>query len=273
MSSRASSMAMESMSRQYMAIQLVASDCSMKLPRPREEWNGRTRRCCRGREIRPEKRFSLQVLTIDPPGEIDQQLVKDTHQEFAVCLALDARGNFVDAPGSPGVHGRIHVGKIPLVGRQLAVRMHVPFAQKEHELILGVIGIDQGHGDAMESEIPGGVPGILPFVRHGDDVRVVKRAPVVISAIAARRVGRRLRGIAGEPALHIIVIALLAPDQPGEGLALNQARVLGETGAATLGVKIVGFFLAQTEDIVEAEAEESCARIWPARRLAPDFDQ
>ena len=56
--------------------------------------------------------------------------------------------------------------------------------------------------------------------------------------------GCRLRGIAVEPALHVIVIALLAPEQPGEGLALNQARVFGESGAGALRVKFVGFFLA-----------------------------
>ena len=99
------------------------------------------------------------------------------------------------------------------------------------ELIFREIGIDQRHRHTVKGEIPRGVPGILPFVRHGDHVRVVEMRPIVIAAICGARVGRGLRGIAVEPALHIIVIALLAPEQPGEGLALNQARVFGETGA------------------------------------------
>src|SRR3989442_6220911 len=47
------------------------------------------------------------------------------------------------------------------------------------------IGIDQRERDAMESQIPSGIPGILPFVRHGDDVGVVEMGPLAIAAPAA----------------------------------------------------------------------------------------
>src|SRR2546427_5359388 len=63
--------------------------------------------------------------------------------------------------------------------------MHVPFPQHQSQLVLGKIGIDQRERDAMESQIPSGIPGILPFVRHGDDVGVVEMGPLAIAAPAA----------------------------------------------------------------------------------------
>ena len=65
----------------------------------------------------------------------------------------------------------------------------------------------------------------------------------MIAPKRAGRIGLRLRRIAIEPALHVVVIALLAPEQASEGLALDQARVVGQSGAGALRVKFVGFFL------------------------------
>ena len=74
--------------------------------------------------------------------------------------------------------------------------------------------------DAMKSQVPGGVPGILPFVGHGNDVGVVKMVPLVIATTAAARCGGVGPGrIAFEPALTIVVVKLLAPEQSGERLA------------------------------------------------------
>ena len=42
--------------------------------------------------------------------------------------------DLVDAPGGPGVHRRVHVAEVPLVGRELAVRVHVPLAQQQQQL-------------------------------------------------------------------------------------------------------------------------------------------
>ena len=78
-----------------------------------------------------------------------------------------------DAPSRPSVHRRIDVAESPLVGGELAVRVHIPFPRHEQELGLGKFGVDQGEGDRVERQIPGGVPWILPFVRHRDDVRIV----------------------------------------------------------------------------------------------------
>ena len=208
--------------------------------------------------------LAFDVLPVHPPREIDQQLVKHAHQKFAVRLALNARRNFVNAPRRPGVHGRIHIRKIPLVGGQFAVRVHVPFAQKKNQLVFRVVGIDQRHGHAVEAEIPRGVPGILPLVRHGDHVRVVQVRPVVISPKAPARIGLRLRRIAVEPALHVVVVALLAPEQARQRPAVAPgAHLRSVADARALRIEFIGLLQALREDVFEFRAEE-CFRRWPA---------
>src|SRR4030095_12056710 len=68
------------------------------------------------------------VFAIDPPSEIDEQLVEDAFEKSAVGVAGAFAFNGVDAPGRPGVHRRIDVTKGPFVSRYLPVRMHIPFA-------------------------------------------------------------------------------------------------------------------------------------------------
>ena len=51
-----------------------------------------------------------------------------------------------------------------------------------------------------------------------------------------RRIGR----ISVEPLVHVVVIELLAPDQPGEGLSLDEALVGAQVLAAEVGVEVVG---------------------------------
>ena len=132
------------------------------------------------------------VLAVDPPGEVQHQLVEDALQErqvaaVAALLAVDLE----DAPGRPGVDRRVDVAEVPLVGRQLAVGVHVPLARQQHELALGELRVDQGERDAVEGQVPGGVPGILPLVRHREDVGVVEVRPVAVAAVPA--LGRRRR--------------------------------------------------------------------------------
>ena len=89
--------------------------------------------------------------------------------------------------------------------------MHVPFAEDEHELLLGKIRIDKGERDAVKSEVPCGIPGILPLVGHGDDVGVVEMQPVVIASSGALRGRRRMAGITIEPLPDNVVIELFRP--------------------------------------------------------------
>ena len=138
------------------------------------------------------------------------------------------------------MHRRIHVAERPLVGRNLSVGMHVPLAQHQDELILGKIRIHQRQRNAVKRQVPCGVPGILPFVGHGDDVGVVQMRPLVIAAVAALRRRRRIARIAFEPLLHHVVIELLGPQHAGKALAHDILRVRRKVLRDDGGVKFVG---------------------------------
>src|SRR5580658_1769401 len=84
---------------------------------------------------------AVGVFAIDPPGEVEKQLVKDLFEEPTVCHAANAALNLINAPSGPGVNGRIHVAESPFIGRQLPIGMHVPFAEKQDQLLLRIVGI------------------------------------------------------------------------------------------------------------------------------------
>jgi hypothetical protein len=69
---------------------------------------------------------AFRIFAIHPPSEIDQQLLKGSLQKEKISLTLGI-GNFIYPPYRTSMHGRIHIGKIPLISRELTIRMHVPF--------------------------------------------------------------------------------------------------------------------------------------------------
>src|SRR5262245_24670824 len=71
---------------------------------------------------------SISIFAIDPPGEIQQQLLEDPLKKNCVADSTSFLLDLVNAPRRPGVNGRIHITKCPLVSRQLTVWVHVPFA-------------------------------------------------------------------------------------------------------------------------------------------------
>src|SRR5262249_38647455 len=70
---------------------------------------------------------AIGIFTIDPPREIQQELVKHFFEECAVGYATHTTVDFIYPPSCPRVHRRVHIAESPLVGRQLPVWMHVPF--------------------------------------------------------------------------------------------------------------------------------------------------
>src|SRR5580693_10725922 len=84
---------------------------------------------------------AIGVFAIDPPGEVEKQLVKDLFEEAAVGHAANATLDLVNAPGGPSVYGRIHVAKSPFIGGQLPIGMHIPFAEKQDELLFRIVRI------------------------------------------------------------------------------------------------------------------------------------
>ena len=168
--------------------------------------------------VEPEKAAlenvaAFGVFAIDPPGEVEQELLENPFEKFSVAGALPFLFEFVDAPCSPGVYRRVDIAERPLVGRQLAIRMHVPFARHEQQLLFGKVGVNQRERDAVKGQIPRRIPGIFPFVRHGNHIGIVKMVPVFIARV--KPLPRRLRTgrVALNPAIQIVAIELLAPEQ------------------------------------------------------------
>ncbi len=114
------------------------------------------------------------------------------------------------------MHRRVHVGEGKLVGRQCAVRVHVPLAQQQDELRLGEGRVDARELDRVEREVPRGIPRVFPGVGHEDHVAVEDVRPVPVATPLLALLGwRRLRRVALKPARHLVIIELLRPKQPG----------------------------------------------------------
>jgi hypothetical protein len=191
--------------------------------------------------VQPEKAalenvMTIRILAVHPPGEVQQKFLEDTLQEPAISYAVYALVDLVDAPCCPGVHRRIHVAERPFVGGNLPVWMHVPLAQHEDQLPLGEIGVDHRQRNTVECQVPGRVPGILPFVGHRNDVGIVQVAPVAVAAVLATFGRCWSRGITVQPLFDLVEVELLAPEHAGEGLALDSALVLGHVLGAELRV-------------------------------------
>ena len=140
--------------------------------------------------------------------------MKDAFEEFPIANPASLLLDLVDTPRGPGMHWRIHIAERPFVSRQLPVRMHVPFAQQEHELLFSELGINQRERHAVKRQVPGRVPRILPFIRHRDDIGVVDMFPIVVATIPSFGWRRGRFGIAIQPLLDNVVIVLLGPEQP-----------------------------------------------------------
>ena len=138
--------------------------------------------------------------------------MKHPFEKTTVGHTAHAPLDFVNTPCGPGMNRRVDIAESPFVGGQLAVGVHVPFAQKKDELILGKIGIDERQGNAVKREVPRCVPRIFPFIWHGQNVFVVKMRPILVAAVPALWGWRGGSRIAFEPSSNIVVIKLLGPE-------------------------------------------------------------
>jgi hypothetical protein len=168
------------------------------------------------------------VLAVDPPGEVQGELLEGVPEELDVALAPAQLLDVVDEERGPGVHRRVHVAEVPLVGGDLAVRVQVALAQNQVELALGEVEIDEGERVEVERQVPGGVPGVLPLVGHGEHVGVHHVEPLVVARGVARRERQGVGAPLLQPLVHVVVVVLLAPQHAGEGLAGDPGRVLAE---------------------------------------------
>ena len=183
-----------SMFRQYMPIQAVPSACSRWPPVGSGAERSNTPMLSRPRKP-PWKTFRPSAsLRLTHQVKLSSSLWKTRSRNRRSRCPRDAPLDLVDAPGGPRVHRRVHVAERPLVGRELAVGVHVPLAQEEDELLLREAGSISANGMHVERQVPGGVPGVLPLVGHRDDVAVVEVRPLgwlrPAEALRRRRPGR-----------------------------------------------------------------------------------
>src|SRR5579864_3690484 len=79
--------------------------------------------------------------------------------------------------------------------------------------------------------------------------------PFVITPKLPAGIGCRLSRIALQPAVHVIVIALLAPNEAGECLALHEPRVLADSFWRSLLVEFIRFFFSLVEPRLKRRSE------------------
>ena len=163
-----------------------------------------------------EEVVPIAVLAVHPPSEVDEKLLEDLLQELRILAASELL-LIVKTQGGPGMDRGIHVREVPLVGGHLAVGMRVPLPQKKDQLVLAERGIDPGKGRRVKGQIPGAVVGVLPGVRHGDDVTVKDVLPIGVTLRMAAR-GSRFGGVPPLPLGLDQVVELLGPEQAGIGL-------------------------------------------------------
>ncbi len=112
--------------------------------------------------------------------------------------------------------------------------MLVPFAHNQIELALGKLWIDQRERNAVKGQVPRCVPGKFPFIGHRHHPLVVEMPPLGVATVQALWRRWWLARIAFEPLLDDVMIKLLVPKHPGEGLPLNRTMLLAQTGRREL---------------------------------------
>ena len=159
-------------------------------------------------EATPEDVLPTGVLAVHPPVEIHQQLLKHLLEKSQVALAR-ASSPFVDFPRGPRMHRGVDVAKVPLISRKLAIRIQVDIAQQQKKLLLREVHVYHCERYGVKRQVPRRVPGVLPLVRHGDNVRILEVGPLTIPALVFPL------STLPTPALDAIVVVLLAPQHAG----------------------------------------------------------
>ena len=150
---------------------------------------------------------------------------------------------------------RVHVAEVPLVSRDLSVRVAVERAKHQQELILGKIEVDDREREGMERQVPRGVPRVFPLVGHGDHVSIEHVEPLGVPRVPPRGADERMRLVLLEPRVQIEQVVLLRPEHPGERLPVDAPFVLGQRARRDPVVELVGVGQPRREGRVEVRPE------------------
>ena len=151
----------------------------------------------------------------------------------------------------PRVHRGIHVAEVPLVCRDLPVRVGVQAPEHQGELFLGEVEVDQGQRHRVKRQVPGRVPRVLPLVGHRDEIAVEHVEPLGVPDGLCAAPEQRMCVVLVEPAIDVEQVVLLGPQHPGERLPMDPPLVLGEGPGGNPVVELVGIGDPRREAVVE----------------------
>ena len=164
------------------------------------------------------------VLTVDPPGEVQEQLVERRREELDIHFAAHRLHRPVEEERGECVDRRIHVAEVPLVRGHLAGRVQVGAMEHQLHLALGEIGIGDRERKRVEGQIPGRVPRVLPLVRHRDDVFVQHVEPFPVPGLPEAGM-ERVGIVLVQPVVAVEEEELLAPEHPRHRLTHHSGLV------------------------------------------------
>jgi hypothetical protein len=150
------------------------------------------------------------------------------------------------------MHGRINVPQSPFISGYLPVGVHVPLAEHQRKLLFCEVGVDQGERDAVERQVPSGIPRILPFVWHGNYVSVVQVSPLMVAPFPSLLGWAWVIRVASQPIRDDVMIELLGPEHPRKTLAHYVLGVCGKIPRNDRCVKFIGLTSPERERFVEA---------------------
>ena len=208
---------MRSMFRQYWNIQAVASDCSSSVA-------GRQVRAVEradvveAQEPAREEVVAFLVLPVQPPREVEQQLVEDPLEEVEVAAPVDRSRR-----GRPRQHGQAGSRRRTTIRRRAAPRSG---AGTTRDRAAGA-GTSRTPGRCARTSRRGtrGPRRRTTGIPTGPASTGCRRRRNAASARSGRLpLGwrRRQARVAVEPAGDVVAVVLLAPEHPGEGLAHDQ---------------------------------------------------
>ena len=210
----------------------------------------------------PSNRFDPSASSrLTHQVKLTSSLSKMLTQEVEVAGPVD--GEHLER--GPGVNRRVDVAEVPLVGGQCSVGVLEPLAAQQQQLAFGECRVDVCERHGVEGEIPRGEPGVLPFVRHRHDVEGVELAPSGVAPVEPGGRRRRHSRVAVEPAGHVVVVELLAPQHAGECLTHHHRLVGRGAGRGELGVELVGLGPPGRRDLFEIGSQRDPRRPGPPR--------
>ena len=194
------------------------------------------------------------VLAVDPPGEVQHELVERRPEEIDVHLASQRLLGAMEEQRRKGVDRRVHVTEVPLVGRDLPVRVQVGPAEHQFHLLLGEVGIHDRERERVKRQVPGRVPGVLPLVGHRDDVPVQHVEPLRVAGISIS-VMQGIGVVLVQPVVTVEEEELLAPEHAGEGLTHHAGGVFAHGRRRDRLVELVGFTQPVSKELIEQLAK------------------